>query len=110
MKYGLTSDRQNSFSGDKSVRFSESTGSDLAHIPPIVIVKVCIKNPETNWKFHHHMIQAKNICDLSKVTWYYSLHSWHLLPILSFQCKNLVVVYHHYLSFVPIDNHPVKIM
>ena len=68
MKYGLTSDRQNSFSGDKSVRFSESTGSDLAHIPPIVIVKVCIKNPETNWKFHHHMIQAKNICDLSKVT------------------------------------------
>ena len=67
MKYGLTSDRQNSFSGDKSVRFSESTGSDLAHIPPIVIVKVCIKNPETNCKFQH-MIRAKNICDLSKVT------------------------------------------
>ena len=67
MKYGLTSDRQNSFSGDESVRFSESAGSDLAHIPPIVIVKVCIKNPETNCKFQH-MIRAKNICDLSKVT------------------------------------------
>ena len=50
MKYGLTSDRQNSFSGDESVRFSESTGSDLAHIPPIVIVKVSIKNSETNCK------------------------------------------------------------